>query len=213
VVSGEASPNSDEGASVPDPVKIETLPQLAAGLDALRQARSYADLNRAAGGRAKAPVLPPSTLSDMVNGKSVPSTDTMVTFLTACGLTGSQQEPWLAAWERVDTSHLRRPAGAVRVREAQPRLLGVHPSIQVEPGVHDLPVYVQRDLDADLRTAVSVAAEQGGFVLLRGGSSVGKTRALFEAVRVALPEWWLLHPADAAAIRALAGTPPARTVL
>src|SRR4051794_15592759 len=116
MVSGGASPNSREGddASVPDPAQIETLPQLAAGLNALRQGQSYAELNRAAGGRVKAPVLPPSTLSDVVNGKSVPSKDTMVAFLTACGLAGSEQEPWLAAWERVDTSHLRRPAGALR---------------------------------------------------------------------------------------------------
>src|SRR4051812_38174471 len=124
MVFGGASPNSREGddVSVPDPAQIETLPQLAAGLNALRRGRSYAELDRAAGGRAKAPVLPPSTLSDMVNGKSVPSRDTMVTFLTACGLTGPLQVPWLAAWERVDTSHLRRPAGAVRVRAADPRM-------------------------------------------------------------------------------------------
>lgn len=213
MVSGDVSPNSRGGAPPPDPAQIETLPALAAGLNALRHGRSYAELDQAVGGQAKAPVLPPSTLSDMVNGKSLPSRDTMVRFLAACGLAGAQQQPWLAAWERVDTGHLRRPAGAVRVREAQPRVLGVHASIQVDPRAHDLPVYVPRDLDADLRAAVSAAAEQGGFVLLRGGSSVGKTRALYEAVHAALPEWWLLQPTDAGAVPALADGPPRHTVL
>ena len=42
-----------------------------------------------------------------------------------------------------------------------------------------------RDLDADLRTAITAADRNGGFVLLVGGSSMGNTRALFEAVRAA----------------------------
>ena len=32
-------------------------------------------------------------------------------------------------------------------------------------------------------------------MLLVGGSSVGKTRSVFEAVRALLPDWWLVHPA------------------
>ncbi len=143
----------------------------------------------------------------------MPTRDTVVTFLTACDLDEQTQGPWLAAWERVSTAHLRHPAGAVRVRGARPRLLGVHASIQIDPAATDLPVYVPRDLDADLRTAISAAAAQGGFVLLVGGSSVGKTRALFEAVRVLLPEWWLVHPADADEIREFARAPTPRTVM
>jgi hypothetical protein len=68
-------------------------------------------------------------------------------------------------------------------------------------------------LDADLRTAITRAAVRGGFVLLVGGSSVGKTRALFEAVRAVLPEWWLVHPADTDEIREFALAPTPRTVL
>ncbi|GAA3948106.1 helix-turn-helix domain-containing protein [Actinoplanes auranticolor] len=162
MLSGEAPPNSGDAASLPDPAQIETLPELAAALKALRHGLSYGALDRAVGGRAKTPVLPPSTLSDMLNGRSVPSRDTVVKFLTACGLQDVDQQPWLAAWERVDTSHLRRPAGAVRVRQAQPRLLGVHASIQVEPGVEGLPVYVPRDADADLRSAVTATAIGAG---------------------------------------------------
>ncbi|GAA4731073.1 hypothetical protein Prum_069250 [Phytohabitans rumicis] len=137
----------------------------------------------------------------------------MVTFLTACGLDEESRTPWLAAWERVATAHLRRPAGAVRIREARARLLGVHDSIQADAATRELPVYVPRDLDPDLRTAITAAAEMGGFVLLVGGSSVGKSRALYEAVQAALPEWWLIHPEDVAAIRAFAACPSPRTVV
>jgi len=190
---------------------VQSLAELARALSLLRGTRSYAQLDRAA--RAQGQRLAASTLSNLLNGTSVPTRDTVVTFLTACDLDEQTQGPWLAAWERVSTAHLRHPAGAVRVRGARPRLLGVHASIQIDPAATDLPVYVPRDLDADLRTAISAAAAQGGFVLLVGGSSVGKTRALFEAVRVLLPEWWLVHPADADEIREFARAPTPRTVM
>ena len=67
------------------------------------------------------------------------------------------------------------------------------------PGVPDevLPEYVPRDADAaefGIRARVAAAAQRGGFVLLVGGSSVGKTRSAAEAVRAVLPDWWLVHP-------------------
>jgi len=86
------------------------------------------------------PALPRSTFSDLLAGKSMPSKDTIVTFLTVCGLaTEIDQAPWLAAWERVATAHLRRPADAVRVREARARRLGVHTSIQAAGAEGELP--------------------------------------------------------------------------
>ena len=97
----------------------------------------------------------------------------------------------------------RRPApaaaGRVQVGEADPRRLGVHAAISV-PGVPDEvpPEYVPRDVDAagaGVRAKVAAAAERGGFVLLVGGSSVGKTRCAAEAVKELLPDWWLVHPA------------------
>jgi hypothetical protein len=123
----------------------------------------------------------------------VPNAETVVTFLAACGIHDEQaQLPWLQALERVATQHQRRPPGAVRVRDARPRMLGVHAAIQTtQPPEHapsgpsegELPLYVPRDFDADLRTKLTLSREQGGFLLLAGDSSVGKTRALFEAVR------------------------------
>ncbi|GAB3862173.1 hypothetical protein [Dactylosporangium cerinum] len=182
---------------------VQSLAAFARACARLRAGRSYAKLS-----------LPAATLSDLLNAKGTPTRDTLIKFLIACGLNdATAQAPWLAAWERVATAHLPRPDGAVRVRDARPRLLGVHAAIQVEDAEGELPPYVPRDLDADLRTAVTAATASGGLVLMVGGSSVGKTRALFEAVRAALPEWWLLHPADIPAIGAHAAAPTPRTVL
>ena len=109
------------------------------------------------------------------------------------------------------------PAGAVRAGDADPRRLGVHAAISVQ-GVPDdvLPVYVPRDTDTaenGVRVKVAAAAERGGFVLLVGGSSVGKTRCAVEAVKAVLPEWWLVHPVGPAEIAALARVPVPHTVV
>ncbi len=111
----------------------------------------------------------------------------------------------------------RSPAGAVRVEEADPRRLGVHAAISV-PGVPDEvpPEYVPRDVDAaesGVRAKVAAAAERGGFMLLVGGSSVGKTRCAEEAVKALLPDWWLVHPDGPAEVAALARAPSPRTVV
>ena len=111
----------------------------------------------------------------------------------------------------------RAPVGGVPVREVGLRRLGVHAAISVS-GVPDEvpPEYVPRDTDAaeaGVRARVAAAAERGGFVLLVGGSSVGKTRCAAEAVRALLPEWWLVHPAGPAEVAALAAAAPARLVL
>jgi hypothetical protein len=227
---GESEPAGD--GRVVDPGGVQTVAELKMALNKLRGIRSYAALIRETSG-----ALSKSTISDLLKRPTtVPTQHTMIAFLTACGLDGDTQMPWLEAWERAATAHLRRPEGAVRVSEARPRLLGVHASIQVDSYATDLPVYVPRDLDSDLRTAVTVAAddlppyvardldaylraavnaaaEQGGVVLVVGGSSVGKTRALFEAVRSVVPEWWLLHPADPDSLRAFAEEPADRTVV
>ena len=88
------------------------------------------------------------------------------------------------------------PAGGVRVYEADPRRLGVHTAISV-PEVQDEvpPEYVPRDVDAaehGVRARVKAAKKHGGFLLLVGGSSVGKTRCAVEAVKTLLQDWWLV---------------------
>jgi tetratricopeptide (TPR) repeat protein len=191
---------------------VHSLDAFAQACGLLRQGRSYAELARAARPRS----LPAATLSDLLNAKSIPTRDTVVTFLTACGLPDADaQREWLGAWERVATDHQPRPAGAVRVRETHPRRLGVHAAIQVPGVAGELPPYVPRDLDDALRTAITDAADGGGFVVLIGSSSVGKTRTMFEAIRAVLPQWWLVHPdaADADSLSAIAAASIPRVVV
>ena len=109
------------------------------------------------------------------------------------------------------------PAGAVRAEDVDPRRLGVHAAIRV-PGVPDEvpPEYVLRDVDtagSGVRAKVGAAVRRGGFVLLVGGSSVGKTRCAAEAVKALLPDWWLVHPAGPDQVAALAQAPFPRMVV
>ena len=123
------------------------------------------------------------------------------------------RDRWVAA--RMDAT--RTPAGGVRAREANPWRLGVHAAISVSGVANEvLPEYVPRDIDdgADgIRARVVAASERGGFVLLVGGSSVGKTRSAVEAITALLPDWWLVHPAGPDEVATLAAAPVPRTVV
>ncbi len=146
----------------------------------------------------------PQQFADMITGK-----------LAALGITGPALS--VTAEDPARVVEVARPPGAVRAGEADPRRLGVHAAISV-PGVPDEvpPEYVPRDIDGGefgVRAKVAAAAERGGFVLLVGGSSVGKTRCAVEAVRALLPDWWLVHPADLDEVAALARAPVPRTVV
>jgi hypothetical protein len=126
---------------------------------------------------------------------------------------GRARDLWVAA----RMASARIPAARVRVGEADLRRLGVHAAISV-PGVPDEipPEYVPRDADDGefgVRARVAAAAKQREFVLLVGGSSVGKTRCAFEAVRALLSEWWLVHPAGPGEVAALAAAPMPRMVV
>jgi len=58
--------------------------------------------------------------------------------------------------------------------------------------------YLERDHDRLLRDAVQRAAERGPsvFAFLEGDSAVGKTRALYEAIRAITPDWPVIWPTD-----------------
>jgi hypothetical protein len=80
--------------------------------------------------------------------------------------------------------------GLVRVCEAaDPILLGVHPAADADGRV---PAYVPRDVERALDEAV----RGGGFVLLRGESTAGKSRAAYECARRLLPDHVLFAPTD-----------------
>lgn len=99
-------------------------------------------------------------------------------------------------------SHLVVVGGAGRPQRVRvlddPIALGVHPASVLErtdkkrPVADRVPPYIPRDIDQQLRRAVA----QGGFVLLVGDSTAGKTRAAYEAVRALLPDHVLFAPAS-----------------
>ena len=120
-------------------------------------------------------------------------------------------------WVAARMASARCPAAGIRVSQADPRRLGVQAAISVPGASGEVPPeYVPRDADAaefGVRAKVAAAAQRGGFVLLVGGSSVGKTRCAFEAVTALLPDWWLVHPTGPGEIAALAAAPTPRTVV
>ncbi|MFF3863392.1 hypothetical protein [Streptomyces sp. NPDC002209] len=117
-----------------------------------------------------------------------------------------------AAWDEQDISaRLRERWIAARMAEGAGRPvrdfevdrivladLEVHPSLD-RAGSSDrlgaLPTYVPRDFDSLLNAEISAAADgQSRVVVLVGGSSTGKTRALWEAARKLPDTWRLWHP-------------------
>jgi uncharacterized protein YidB (DUF937 family) len=84
------------------------------------------------------------------------------------------------------------------VAEWDPLELGVHHVIGGGP----LPAYVARPHDEVLRRVLDPSVAASRLVVLRGGSSSGKTRAAWEAVSGRLAGWWLDYPRNPAALRA-----------
>ncbi|OJF15291.1 hypothetical protein [Couchioplanes caeruleus] len=84
-----------------------------------------------------------------------------------------------------------------------------------EVGVHAgrLTPYVIRDHDRDLRTRLREAAATGGLVVVVGGSSTGKSRSLYEAVRELFGDRHLLLADDAEAVRRAGRALPAGAVV
>lgn len=71
------------------------------------------------------------------------------------------------------------------ISEWDPVAFGVHRAI----GGDALPGYVPRAHDDLLRTVLDPDVTASRIVVLRGGSSTGKTRAAYEAIRECLPDW------------------------
>jgi hypothetical protein len=99
--------------------------------------------------------------------------------------------------------------------------LGVHRSVPLPGHIPDsahlsaeLPEYVPREYDEQLRSALDAASSRNLMLVLVGDSCTGKTRSAFEAVRERLPGWRLLHPITPEQVIALPGSAlPANTVI
>jgi hypothetical protein len=144
-------------------------------------------------------------------------------------LQGQRIEGMLARLAGDVRNTLARPDSAVTVagrpleEVTDPFVLEVHRPVQPEdapPGLPVLPPYAPREHDQVLGHVVRAAADgRSGIAVMVGGSSVGKTRACWEALtllRGQNPQWRLWHPIDPsrpdAAVAELAGIGP-RTVV
>jgi hypothetical protein len=157
--------------------------------------------------------LPTSTVSDALSGKRPVKKDLLESLLGAWQVPTEERERIVDAWRRINTAVGQGPANAGRFDEASPRELGIHPAISARDATGDLPGYVRRDFDDRLHDVIARGVERGCFVVLMGGSSCGKTRSLYEAVRNVVPDWWLVQPTKTLEIRDLLTTPTDRTVL
>ncbi|WP_393097412.1 tetratricopeptide repeat protein [Streptomyces sp. LN325] len=106
-------------------------------------------------------------------------------------------EPYAAA----SPAHAPQPPPLQRlpghpIAECDPFALEVHPSIKrAGSDSRELPRYVPRNHDALLRAKVGeTASGKSQMVVLVGEPSTGKTRAMWEAVRLLPPSWRLWHP-------------------
>jgi hypothetical protein len=90
-----------------------------------------------------------------------------------------------------------RGRAAVRVQDADdPLLLGVHPAraVKDDERLNRVPEFVVRDSMAELCERLRT----GGFVLLIGESTAGKSRLAYESMRASLPRHVLHRPAPGA---------------
>jgi hypothetical protein len=104
----------------------------------------------------------------------------------------------------------KKPAYGRLAGQWAPVELGVHQVIGGGP----MPAYIRRPHDELLRAVLDPAVPASRLVVVRGGSSTGKTRAAYEAVAGRLADWELDYPLDPGALNArLEAGIPARTVL
>ncbi len=103
-----------------------------------------------------------------------------------------------------------KPVYGRHVEQWDPVELGVHPVIGGGP----MSAYIRRPHDELLRAVLDPAVPASRLVVVRGGSSTGKTRAAYQAVADRLADWQLDYPLDPGALVArLEAGIPARTVL
>jgi len=211
------SPERRRSPGTTDPGRIDTADELAAGLRAVMAAagltyRSVEDAARRLEGRPGRVPLPRGTLGDLFKyGR--PSQHQLITFLQVCRVAANDLPRWLLARERVLAAAGDQPPGFVRITEADPRLLGVQPAIATMSELNTLPAYVARDVDPHITQLLTVGATQGAFLLLLGGSSVGKTRTAYHLAVKTIPTWWLFEPNHPDEVRRFSIKPRGQTVI
>lgn len=164
-------------------------------LDRLKRDRglSFAQIHKRAGSMNLSRSLPPGTVNPIIKGTRGPAKEVLQCLLRVFDVPSPELTAWLMAWQRLAETV---SAGSMpRFDEVSPRQLGVHAAIASDDSDGELPEYVHRDFDDGLRNYLSSRIDRGCFVLLVGRSSSGKTRSLYEAVRVVAPNWPIVQPA------------------
>ena len=85
------------------------------------------------------------------------------------------------------------------VRESDPLELGVHRASMSSGNA--VPSYVERDIDCELTLRLQTIIESGGFLLIIGDSTAGKSRTAYEALLRTVPDHRLVAPYDRAELR------------
>ncbi|MEV7182676.1 hypothetical protein [Kitasatospora sp. NPDC093102] len=166
---------------------------------------------------AKAPSatrLNTSSVNEWINGKSVPARQRELAILVR--VLDFWNSPGEAAWEKASRTgreaHFERlrlaarsekrskrggavPAGGttpLSMALENPYTLEVHKPIVIDGAPAGLPAYMARAHDSVLRSALLGKNPQ--LIVLVGGSSTGKTRAAYEAIRELPQGWSFYHP-------------------
>ena len=156
--------------------------------------------------------LPKGTVSGVLSGRNLPSADVLASLLHVLYVAESDIPRWIAALERVRVSRMggsrggasktSAPVGTPIGRVKNPFSFEVHRAIDVKASspLPDLPLYLEREHDEKLRTRIREAVHgASALVVLVGGSSTGKTRACWEAIKnesLMPPRWRIWHPFD-----------------
>jgi Flp pilus assembly protein TadD len=136
-------------------------------------------------------------------------------FVLAIGVAGAAGRVWITArrarieGEREQLALDRRVRAPIApIGQIKPTEIGVDPAAQDMLGGGEVPDYVPRTADREVRGALSKALDGTGrwLVVVHGRSKVGKSRTLFEAVRQVSDEvgpLTLVAPVDGDAVRSL----------
>jgi exopolysaccharide biosynthesis polyprenyl glycosylphosphotransferase len=99
------------GPPVPVRKEVTSARQLVDMMKSLRRWAdnpSLAELNKRAGGHN---LLPPSTVSDILNGQRLPRLELVLAFVRACGLDDDQIAAWKAAWAELKETEGKQTEG------------------------------------------------------------------------------------------------------
>ncbi|MGW4380197.1 hypothetical protein [Kitasatospora sp. NPDC004531] len=133
---------------------------------------------------------------------AVPPGGRAATMPGARAVVRADEEVWRKRWEAARGADVAVPARPVPARPGQPvgrfhpvKDLEVHPAIDSSGSADPLPAFLRRPHDDRLRAEVEAGRRESRMAVLVADSSAGKTRSLWEAVRLLPEPWQVWRPA------------------